>query len=105
MTLAPEAPAQADVQIRFDAAGRPLAIRHDGRIWLVDPATESEHRFGRDAWRDARPTAGVGSSEPVTIEYWRVQARLGSTSALRTFTLLRDPPSTRWLLESVDDGS
>jgi hypothetical protein len=105
MTLAPEAPTQThDVQVRTDAAGRPLAIRHDGQIWLVDPATESRHWFGRDAWRDTRPTAAVGSGEPVNIEYWQVQARIGSYSAPRTFTLLRDPLSTRWLLENIRDG-
>jgi hypothetical protein len=31
--------------------------------------------------------------------------RSGSNSALRTFTLRREPLDTRWLLESIDDGS
>ena len=105
MTLAPEAPTQThDVQVRTDAAGRPLAIRHDGQIWLVDPATESRHWFGSDAWRDTRRTAAAGSGDLVNMEYWQVQARLGSNSAPRTFTLLRDPLSTRWLLENIRDG-
>lgn len=37
------------------------------------------------------------------IEYWRVQVRLASNSALRTFTLRREPLSSHWLLESIDD--
>lgn len=29
--------------------GKPLAIRHEGRIWIVDPATDYQHWFTRDA--------------------------------------------------------
>ncbi len=105
MTLAPEAATQTrNLQVRTDPAGSPLAIRHDGRIWLVDPATVSEHWFGRDAWRDIRCTAAVGSGDPVNVEYWRVQVRLDSSSALRTFTLRRDPLTTQWLLENISDA-
>jgi hypothetical protein len=32
-----------------------------------------------------------------------VQVRLGSNSALRTFTLRRNPLTTRWLLETISD--
>ncbi|SDL98882.1 hypothetical protein SAMN04487916_12043 [Arthrobacter sp. ov407] len=100
MTLAPEAPTHTRVlQVRTDPAGKPLAIRHGGRIWLVDPGTESQHWFGADT----RRTAVAGSGSPVSVEYWRVQVRLGSTSALRTFTLRREPLSTQWLLENISD--
>ena len=40
----------------------------------------------------------------MSIEYWRVQVRLGSNSALRTFTLRRNPLTTQWLLENISDG-
>jgi hypothetical protein len=30
--------------------------------------------------------------------------RLGSASALRTFTLRRNPLSAQWFLESIDDS-
>jgi hypothetical protein len=105
MTLAPEAPAQThDLQVRTDPAGKPLAILHDGDIWLVDPDTESQHWYGRDAWWDTRHTAAVGSGDLVSIEFWRVQVRLGSSgSALRTFTLRRSPLSTQWLLDGIID--
>lgn len=104
MTLAPVAPTQTrDLQVRTDPAGKPLAIRHDGRIWLVDPGTESQHWFGGDAWRDTRRTAVAGSGSLVGVECCRVQVRLGSTSALRTFTLRREPLSTQWLLENISD--
>jgi len=104
MTLAPEAPTQTrDLQVRTDPAGKPLAIRHDGRIWLVDPGTEPQHWFGGDACWDTRRTAAASSGGLVGVEYWRVQVRLGSTSALRTFTLRREPPSTQWLLETISD--
>lgn len=91
MTLAPVAPVQTrDLQVRTDPAGKPLAIRHDGQIWLVDPGTESRSWIGGDQ---------------ASIEYWSVHARLGANSTLRTFTLRRNPRSSQWLLESVDDGS
>ena len=106
MTLAPEAPTQThDLQVRTDPQGKPLAIRHDGRIWVVDPGTESQHWSGSDAGWDSRRTPFVGHGGQVSTEYRRVQVRLGSTSALRTFTLRREPLATQWLLESIDDCS
>lgn len=104
MTLMPEAPARThDFHVRTDPAGKPLAIRYDGQIWIVDPDTETQHWYGRDAWWDSRRTAAVGSGDMVSIEYWRVQV-LGTNSALRTFTLRREPLATQWSLESVTDG-
>ena len=92
----------APVDVRFTPAGHPLAVRHDGRIWAVmaDPV----HWFAREAWWDTRHTAAVGSGDLVSVEYWRVQVGLASNSALRTFTLRRDPLSSQWLLESIADG-
>jgi hypothetical protein len=104
MSTTIEAPRNTDLQVRLDPAGKPLAIRHDGRIWLVDPATDSRHWYGRDAWWDTRRTAAVGSGDLVSIEYWRVQVRPDARSALRTATLRRDPLSTQWLLESISDA-
>ena len=105
MTLTPEAPTQThDLQVRTDPAGKPFAVRHDGRIWVVDPGTESRHWFGGDDGRDTRRTPAAGSGGPVGTEYWRVQARLGSTSALRTFTLRREPRSAGWFLEHISDS-
>lgn len=105
MTSTIEAPTRYnDLQVRTDAAGKPLAIRHDGRIWLVDPDTESQHWFGRDAWWDTRRTAAVGSGDLVSIEFWRVQVRSGTHSALRTVTLRREPLATHCVLESISDA-
>lgn len=105
MTLTPEAPTLTHevVQVRLDPAGKPLAVRHDGRIWIVDPDTDSQHWFARDSWWDTRRTAAVGSGDMVSVEYWRVQV-LGTNSALRTFTLRREPLATQWFLESVTGG-
>jgi hypothetical protein len=105
MSTTIEAPARNnDLQVRTDPAGKPLAIRHKGIIWVVDPDTESQHWFGRDAWWDTRRTAAVGSGDLVSIEYWQVQVRLDSNSALRTATLRREPLSTHWLLENISDA-
>lgn len=92
------------MHVVVDPAGKPLAIRHDGRIWLVDPDTESQHWYGRDAWWDTRRTAAVGSGDLVSIEYWRIQVRIGPNSALRTVMLRREPLSTNWLLHSISDA-
>ncbi|NUU31790.1 hypothetical protein HNO80_09325 [Arthrobacter sp. C9C5] len=90
-----------EVDLRFTAADAPLAVRFDGRIWAV--AADPVHWFARDAWWDTRRTAAVGAGDVVSVEYWQVQVRLGSNSALRTFTLRRNPLSTQWLLESISD--
>jgi hypothetical protein len=95
---------QTHILVRTDPAGKPLAIRHDGQIWLVDPDTDSRHWYGRDAWWDTRRTAAVGSGDLVSIEYWQVQVRSGTHSTLRTATLRRNPLSTQWLLENISDG-
>jgi hypothetical protein len=54
----------------------------------------AHHWFTRDAWWDTRRDAAVGSGDLVSIEFWQVQVRLGSNSALLTFTLRRNPLST-----------
>lgn len=100
-----EAPARRDLQVRTDPAGQPLAIRHDGQIWLVDPDADARHWFGRDAWWDTRRTAAVGSGDLVSIEYWQVQVRAGARSALRTATLRRDPLSAHWLLDNISEAN
>lgn len=93
-----------EVQVRFDVDGRPLAVRHDGTIWPLDPDTESSHWFSREDWSNAEISAAAGAGDVLSVEKWRVQVRLISTSALLTFTLRRDPLSTRWLLESIADS-
>lgn len=88
------------VDVRSTAAGTPLAIRHDGRIWAV--AADPLHWFTRDSWWDTRRSAPVGIGNVVDVEHWRVQVSLGaSASALRTFELRRDPLSNQWLLEGI----
>lgn len=91
------------VDVRFTAAGTPLAVRYDGRVWAV--AAEPVHWFDRDSWWATRRSAPVGVGNVVDIEHWRLQVRLGaSSSALRTFELRRDPLSEQWLLESIADN-
>ena len=99
--VATETTLDAEVDVRFTPAGTPLAVRLDGRIWAV--AADPVRWFTRDAWWDTRRTATVGIGDLVSIEYWRLQVRLGTNSALRTFTLRRNPLTTQWLLESISD--
>jgi len=98
-----EAILDVPVDVRFTATGAPLAVRFDGRIWAV--AAEPVHWFTRDSWWKTQRSVPVGIGNVVDIERWRVQVRLSSNSALRTFTLRLDPLATQWLLESIDDGS
>ncbi|MFE5839889.1 hypothetical protein [Arthrobacter sp. NPDC056493] len=108
MTITPDAPTlntlilDLPVDVRFNPAGIPLAVRYDGHIWAV--AAEPVHWFSRDSWWDTRRTAPRGIGNVVDVEHWRLQVRLAaSTSALRTFQLRRGPLSEQWLLESISD--
>lgn len=95
-----EAPAQINgLQVRTDPAGKPLAIRHNGTIWIVDPDTDSRHWYARELRGDTRRTAVVGGDDPVSVELWCVQVRSGTHSELRTVTLRREAPSKHWILE------
>ena len=88
------------VDVKFTAAGAPLAVRYDGRVWSV--ATEPFHWFTRNNWWESGQRAPQGAGEDlVSVEYWRVQVRLTSASSLRTFTLRREPRGSHWVLESV----
>lgn len=102
MTLAPEHPTTGHgIEVRFSPDGTPLAIRHDGRIWMVDP-TCTAHWYTRDAWWETRNRAAIGTGDLVNVEHWQVQATLPSAGAeLRTFTLRREPLATQWQLESI----
>lgn len=103
MTITHEAPTlNTRVDVRFTAAGTPLAVRYDGKIWAV--AAEPVHWFTRDSCWETRRSAPVGVGNVVDIEHWRVQVCLGSSSPLRTFELRRDPLSEQWLLNAITDN-
>lgn len=89
----------ARVDVRFSPTGRPLAVRHDSRLWVV--TEEPVHWFERDSWWERRRTAPVGVGNIVDIEFWRVQVKRSANSALRTFLLRLDPAAEGWLLESI----
>lgn len=89
------------VDIRFTPAGTPLAVRYDGRIWVV--AAEPVRWFSRSDWWNTAKRAPVGVGNLVDIEHLQVQVRLTATSALRTFELRRDPLSEQWLLAGITD--
>jgi hypothetical protein len=56
------------VDVRFTAAGTPLAVRHEGRIWAV--AADPVRWFTRDAWWETLRSAPLGAGNLVDIEYW-----------------------------------
>ena len=63
-----------EVDVRFSPTGRPLAVRHDGRLWVV--TEEPVHWFERDSWWERRRAAPVGLGNIVDIEFWRIQVKL-----------------------------
>lgn len=89
------------VDLRLASSGVPLAVRFEGRVWVV--AADPVHWFSRASWWLEGRGVPKGVGDVVNVEYWRVQVRLTATSALRTFTVRRDPRSEQWVLESVDD--
>lgn len=77
MIIAADGPIRGDaVQVRFDVDDRPMAVRHDGTIWPIDPDTESSHWFSRGDWSNGGISAAVGADDVVSVENWRVQVRL-----------------------------
>ncbi|AOY73936.1 hypothetical protein IG195_20110 (plasmid) [Arthrobacter sp. TES] len=98
-TTVNETTLNVEVDVRFNPTGRPLGVRHDGRLWAV--TEEPVHWFERDSWWERRTTAPVGVGNIVDIEFWRIQVKLSANSALRTFLLRLDPAATRWVLESI----
>jgi hypothetical protein len=104
VTLAPEHPAGTlqEVAVRFSPDGTPMAIRHDGKIWMVDPDLHNAHWYTRNPWWETRTRAAVGTGDIVSVEHWQVQATLPTAGAeLRTFTLRREPLDSVWRLESI----
>lgn len=105
MTFTSEAPHRLeDIAVRFSPDGAPLAVRYDGNIWAVDPDAATAHWFGHWSWWDGGRSAAIGSRDPVSVEHWRLQVRLNSNSALRTFHLQRSPRSPGWFLADITDA-
>ena len=103
MTLAPEHPHNTrhlpEVAVRFSPDGTPLAVRHDGKIWMADPALHTNHWYSRDAWWETRDRAPRGTGDVVSVEHWQFQAQSQGLEA--TLQLRREPLSEQWLLESL----
>lgn len=98
MTIA-AAETMGSVEVRFTTAGIPLAVRHEGRVWAV--AADPVRWFTLWSWWDQDGSAARDTGELVSVEYWQVQVRLTATSALRTFTMRREPRNDEWVLESI----
>ncbi|GAB2730643.1 hypothetical protein ACX801_17465 [Arthrobacter bambusae] len=106
MTLTAEATLTLEeIAVRFSPDGIPLAVRYDGSIWAVDPEAGAEHWFGHGSWRDGSDSAAADSEGLASVEYWRLQVRLNSDSALRTFHLQRNLSSPDWFLADITDAS
>lgn len=99
MTLTPETQrALQEVGVRLSPDGTPLAVRHGGRVWAVDPDVHAAHWFTRDSWLDTQHRAPIGAGHLASVEHWQVQAKIPSANAaLRMVMLRREPLSTHWV--------
>jgi hypothetical protein len=103
-TIADTAPQTHDTLVRLDTAGKPLAIRHDGRIWLVDPDTDSgtgtdETPGGTPA--AVRPSAAATWSASNTGKFRSAPAPTPPSGPRRS---AGNPPATHWLLDNISDA-
>lgn len=106
MTLTAEAiHTLEEIAVRFSPDGAPLAVRYDGSIWAVDPDAGAAHWFGRRSGRDGSDSAATDSEHLASVENWRIQVRLNSDSALRTFHVQRSLRSPDWFLAGITDAS
>lgn len=92
-----------EVLVRFDRCNRPLAVRHDGRIWVVQPGTETVCWYTRRDGRNAEPSTADQGGDANSVENWRVRVRPAALSAIQLFHLQRDARSSVWRLLSVTD--
>lgn len=70
MTLAPER--RQALPDPVQPRRTPLAIRHEGKIWMVDPEAHSGHWFTRSARWETRTRAQIGTGDLVSVEHWQV---------------------------------
>lgn len=86
--------------VRTTTTGTPLAVRREGREWLV--GAEPLRWFERVSWWESadRMPKGLGRMD---VEVWQVQARLGrnTRSGLTTMELLRDQQGGGWRLRAA----
>lgn len=65
------------VEVLFTAAGAPLKIRRNGRVWQV--AVEPTHHFERvNWWEDLTFKVKKGAADGIDYAVWLVQVRLGA---------------------------
>lgn len=88
-------------ELRFTAAGVPLAVRFDGRVWPV--AAEPVHWFTRWDWWNQKVSAAVGVGDLVSVEHWQLQVHGSSSDTLRTVHVRRNPQETQWHVVAVSD--
>lgn len=104
MTIAPEHPTRTApvVDVRFTAAGIPLAVRYDGHIWAV--AADPVRWYERESWWETQTRVPAGAAV-VDVTIWQVQVQLHGGAPLRTMELRQRPMTDHWILASIDDAS
>lgn len=88
-----------EADVRFTAAGKPLALRWRGSIWQVhgDPL----HWTSSQSWWEPNPAGSRGQGSVMTLEYWRFEGQTGPASPLLVFDICSDPRWSGWRLVRV----
>lgn len=92
------------IEVVCSPAGQPIRLVWQHRTWHV--AADPVRWYERRNWwaEELRAERGRGAGL-VDYEIWRVQARLNSRSALRTFDLSHHADSARWRMIRVHDAA
>jgi hypothetical protein len=93
----------AEVLVRFDGWNRPLAVRYDDRIWVVENGSASVHWYSRPDGPEMVNPPVPRREDANGVENWRVQVRSAALSPIRVFLLQRDSQSSVWHLLGVTD--
>ncbi|MFJ5955842.1 hypothetical protein ACIQC5_07750 [Paenarthrobacter sp. NPDC092416] len=91
-----------EVQIRFNERGLPLAVRHEGILWTVDPNSVDR----RDPWsrdQQERP-ANQGGHAAQRLE-WQLVVRRSGTLVFAVMDLALDQYSGMWRLTGFREDS
>lgn len=90
------------VEVLFTAAGAPLKIRRNGRVWQV--AVEPTHHFERvNWWEDLTFKVRKGAADRIDYAVWLVQVRLGANprSDILVWELVEHPRTNSWSVREV----
>lgn len=83
------------VEVQFSAAGQPMRVRRQGRVWKI--VAEPVRWFERFNWWESELRAPKGEPFRIDSQVWQVQVTLGArTSDTLTWELVQHPSTGGW---------